>query len=214
MVDAWSGVSHHTNGTEGGRAIAMLAGLIGQVDAPGTLIVPERAGPKFSTGTPSILPRVDGKGTKYPFGHSSGVYVEARDAMISGQPYQPRAAVFMFQNFVFAVPNTAKNLQAINNMELVVSVATHLSETALMADYVIPGSVYLERYELLPQWVTFPMVALRQPVVPPVWGQKVEYEFVKDLALQMGYNSYRSTCHTSSTWTTPSALASVSVWPT
>ena len=168
----------------------MLAGLIGQVDAPGTMIIPERRGPKFSVRPKPSLPRVDGAGTKYPFAHSSGVYVEARDAMISGQPYQPKAAMFVFQNFVFSVPNVAKNLQALNNLELVVSVDTHLSETALMADYVIPGSVFLERYELCTQWVTFPAVSIRQPVVPPVYGQKVEYEFVQDLALQMGYAEY------------------------
>jgi len=38
--------------------------------------------------------------------------------------------------------------------------------------------------------VTFPVVALRQPAVLPVYGQKPEYEFVKDLALKMGYNVY------------------------
>jgi len=192
VVDAWSGPGHHTNGSEGSRAIACLAGLIGQVDAPGTLILPERKGPKFRVPpAPSPLPpRVDGKGTKYPFAHSSGVYVEARDAMISGQPYQPKAAVFVMQNFVLSVPNTAKNLQALGNLDLIVAVDTHLSETALMADYVIPGSTYLERYELLPQWVTFPVVSLRQPVVPPLFGQRVEYEFVQDLAVAMGYNMY------------------------
>ena len=190
VVDVWSGPGQHTNGTEGGRAIAMLAGLIGQVDAPGTLIIPERRGPKFFVRPKPLAQRVDGAGTKYPFAHSSGIYVEARDAMMNGQPYQPKAAVFVFQNFVFSVPNTAKNLQALNNLELIVSVDTHMSETALMADYVIPGSVYLERYELCTQWVTFPVVSLRQPVVPPVHGHKVEYEFVRDLALRMGYGDY------------------------
>jgi thiosulfate reductase/polysulfide reductase chain A len=192
VIDAWSGVSHHTNGSQGTRAIAMLAGLLGQVDAPGTLIIPERKGPKFnvpSLPSPSP-PRVDGKGTKYPFGHSSGIYVEARDAMISGNPYWPKAAVFVFQNFVLAVPNSAKNLQALNNLELIVSVDTHMSETALMADYVIPGTNYLERYDLYPQWVTFPAISLRQPAVPPLFGQNAEYEFVQDLALTLGFNTY------------------------
>lgn len=192
VVDAWSGPGQHMNGAEGSRAIAALAGLIGQVDKPGTLILPGRKGPVFAVPPlmGSVPPRVDGKGTKYPFAHSSGVYVEARDAMITGQPYRPRAAVFVMQNFVFSVPNTTKSLQALNNLELIVSVDTHMSETALMADYVIPGTTYLERYELLPQWVTFPVVALRQPVVPPLFGQKPEYEFVKDLALKLGYKSY------------------------
>jgi thiosulfate reductase / polysulfide reductase chain A len=190
VIDVWSGAGHHTNGTNSSRAVAMLAGLIGQIDVPGGLVLPERPGAKYKTGTPSTLPRVDGKGTKYPFAGGSGVYVEARDAMISGQPYQPKAAVFMFQNFVFSVPNVAKNLQALNNLELIVSVDTLMSETALMADYVIPGSVFLERYEILPQWVTFPVLSLRQPVVPPVYGQKPEYEFVRDLAIAMGYGDY------------------------
>jgi thiosulfate reductase/polysulfide reductase chain A len=186
VVDAWSGVSHHTNGSQGQRAVAMLAGLIGQVDAPGTLILPERAGPKFATGTPSGRARVDGKGTTYPLGHGSGVYVGARDAMIGGLPYQSRAAFFVFQNFVHSVPNVQKNLDALNMMELVVSVDTHLSETAMMADYVIPGTNFLERWDLYPQWVTFPAISLRQPVVPPVFGQKTEYEFVQDLANKLG----------------------------
>ena len=199
VVDAWSGPGHHTNGAEASQAIAALAGLIGQVDAPGTLIIPERKGPKFAVPalTTTGLPRVDGKGTKYPFAHGSGIYVEARDAMISGViggpgtpfPYRPKAAVFVFQNFVMSVPNTRKNYEALNNLELIVSVDTHMSETAMMADYVIPGSHYLERYELLPQWVTFPVVALRQPVVDPIFGQKVEYDFVKDLAIAMGYGA-------------------------
>jgi thiosulfate reductase/polysulfide reductase chain A len=190
VVDVWSGAGHHTNGTEGSRAVAMLAGLLGQIDVPGGLIIPERKGPKYNTGTASTLPRVDGKGTKYPFAGGSGVYVEARDAMISGAPYQPRAAVFMFQNFVFSVPNVDKNLQALNKLDLIACVDTHMSETAMMADYIIPGSMFLERYEVLPQWVTFPVVTLRQPVVAPVFGQRLEYEFVKDLANAMGLTGY------------------------
>jgi thiosulfate reductase/polysulfide reductase chain A len=195
VIDVWSGPGHHMNGTEGGRAVAMLAGLVGQVDAPGTLIIPEGKGPKFDVTLPAapLPPRVDGKGTKYPFAHSSGVYVEARDAMITGlpdHPYQLKAAVFVMQNFVFSVPNTAKNLQALNKLDLIVAVDTHLSETALMADYVVPGTVFLERTELLGQWVTFPVVTLRQQVVPPVFGQKREYEFIRDLALKLGYSVY------------------------
>ena len=192
VVDAWSGPGQHMNGAEASRAIAALAGLIGQVDAPGTLILPDRAGPRFNVpafeGPPR--PRLDGGRGKYPYAHSSGVYVEARDAMVAGTPYMPKAAIFVMQNFVFSVPNTAKNLRALNNLELIVSVDTQMSETALMADYVIPGTTYLERYELLPQWVTFPVVSLRQPVVPPLFGQKPEYEFVKDLALALGHDVY------------------------
>lgn len=190
IVDAWSGPGQHRNGTDGTRAVASLVGLIGQFDQSGTMIVPERKGPKYSVRPAPPIPRVDGRGTKYPFGHSSGIYVETRDAMVTGQPYPVKAAVFMFQNFVLSVPNTAKNLQALNNLELVVAVDTHVSETALMADYVIPGTHFLERWDVAPLWVTFQATSLRQPVVPPLFGQRAEYEFVADLARRMGMNDH------------------------
>jgi thiosulfate reductase/polysulfide reductase chain A len=190
VIDAWSGPGMHTNGTEATRAIAMLVGLTGQVEEPGTVLFADKKYPSFFVRSKPTTPRVDGAGSKYKFAHSSGVYVETRDAMITGQPYRPKAAFFVFQNFVLSVPNVARNLQALNNLELIVAVDTHMSETALMADYVIPGTVFLERYEAVAEWATFPVVALRQPVVPPVFGQKPEYEFVADLARRMGYNDY------------------------
>ena len=51
-----------------------------------------------------------------------------------------------------------------------------LSETAMLADYVLPGTVYLERYDLNTHWVTWPVLGLRQPVVKPLFGQPAEYE--------------------------------------
>lgn len=196
LVDVWSGSTHHGNGTQAARAIASLALVTGQVDKPGTLIIPERKGGKHRTLQAPVpaVPRVDGRGTKYPFAHSSGVYVEARDRMIAGsyadpadpaKTYPVKAAFFVFQNFVFNTPNSAKNIQAIKNMELVVTIDTHLSETALMADYVIPGTTYLERYDLNPNWTTFYSLGLRQPVVKPIFGQMPEYDFVMALGKKM-----------------------------
>jgi thiosulfate reductase/polysulfide reductase chain A len=61
-----------------------------------------------------------------------------------------------------------------------------LSETAMLADYVLPGTVYLERYDLNSHWVTWPALGLRQPVVPPRFGQPAEYEVVAALGRRLG----------------------------
>ena len=45
-IDAWSGPGHHSNGVQGGRAIAALAALLGSFDRPGTLMLPDRRGEK------------------------------------------------------------------------------------------------------------------------------------------------------------------------
>jgi thiosulfate reductase/polysulfide reductase chain A len=61
-----------------------------------------------------------------------------------------------------------------------------LSETAMLADYVLPGTNYLERYDLTAHWVTWTAVGLRQPVVKPIFGQLAEYEVVAALGRRLG----------------------------
>ncbi|MBF0459251.1 MAG: molybdopterin-dependent oxidoreductase [Nitrospirae bacterium] len=188
LVDVWSGPGHHTNATDGGRAITMLPALLGQYDRPGTMISREAKGGKrraFNVDKPKA-PRIDGLGTKYPFAHGSGIYTESRDAMISGDPYKVRGGVFMFQNFVMSVPNTKKNIEALNNLEYMVVFDTMMSETAELADIVIPGSHYLERWEVNVDWVTFPATAIRQPAVKSVINGMSEHEFILALAKKMG----------------------------
>jgi thiosulfate reductase/polysulfide reductase chain A len=188
VVDVWSGPGHHTNATDGGRAIAMLPALLGQYDKPGTMVSRQAKGGKrraFNVDKPKA-PRIDGLGTKYPFAHASGIYTETRDAMISGQPYQIRAGVFMMQNFVMSVPNMQKNLDALKKLEYMVVLDTMMSETAELADIVIPGSHYLERWEICADWVTFPATAIRQPVVKSVINGMTEQEFILALAKKMG----------------------------
>ncbi|MCL5024508.1 MAG: molybdopterin-dependent oxidoreductase [Nitrospirae bacterium] len=188
IVDVWSGPGHHTNATDGGRAIAMLPALLGQYDKPGTMMSRQAKGGKrraFNVDKPKAA-RIDGLGTKYPFGHGSGIYVETRDAMISGQPYQLKAGVFMFQNFVMSVPNTKKNIEALKKLEYIVVFDTMMSETAELADIVIPGSHYLERWEINANWVTFPATAIRQPAVKSVINGMTEQEFILALAKKMG----------------------------
>jgi thiosulfate reductase/polysulfide reductase chain A len=215
-IDSWSGPGHHTNATQGGRAIDCLSLLLGAVDAPGTMVIPVRSGPSRRaavSGWPAKDGwRVDGRDDvtipagnpvsgsvkkKYSHSHGSGIYIELRDRMLSqtdfvGNPYPLKAAVFVFQNFVMSTPNTQKNIDAINNMDFVVCVDTHLSETALMADIVIPGSHYLERFEFVPPWVTFRAVGLRQPVVPSWIGGMSEGQFFLEVGAAMGLPGFKT----------------------
>lgn len=190
LVDTWSGVSHYSNGTEATRAIVMLLGLLGQLDGRGNLMLPERVQPKRRQPLPEWpeikAARVDGLGTKYPFAHTSGIYIEAREAMLTGRPYQPKGAVFVFQNFIMSVPNTKKSVSALRKMEFVMTVDPYLSETASFADLVIPGTHFLERYDLTANWVNFASISLRQPVVEPRHGGPAEYDFIMSLANRLG----------------------------
>jgi len=189
VVDVWSGPGQQSNAVQGGKAIALLNVLIGSVDRPGTLINPERHGParQVPKVAPIAQPRLDGHGVRYPLSHSSGIYTEVLSGMLDGSlPYQPRVGMVIFQNLVLSVPGTFNVVEALKKLEFLVVVDTHLSETAQLADIVIPGTTYLERYDLTTNWVTWSSVSLRQPVVKPIFGQLAEYEFVVELGRRLG----------------------------
>ena len=193
VVDAWSGPSQHSNGVQGARAIALLAALVGGYDRPGTLMIADKRGEKQMdiesdemAKTTFKKPRFDGL-EDYPFGHKSGVYGRGFQRLLEGTgPYQPKIGVCIFQNLVMSGPGGSKVADALAKLELFVVVDTMMSETAWLADYVIPGTTYLERYDLISHWVTWPVLGIRQPVVTPIFGQLAEYEFVTALGRKIG----------------------------
>ncbi len=193
IVDTWSGPGQHSNAVQGGRAIAALGGLIGGYDRKGTMLAPNKAGIKHTDPTLDDVataglkqPRVD-ELSKYPFGHSSGVYTQLFTNIAEGKgPYQPKMGVVVFQNVMLSVPSPQTTAKALGKLETLVVVDTMLSETAMLADYVIPGSNYLERYEPVSYWVTWPVVGLRQPVVKPLYGGLTEYELITALGRKIG----------------------------
>jgi thiosulfate reductase/polysulfide reductase chain A len=187
VVDVWSGPGQHSNAVQGGRAIAILNALLGSVDRSGGMMNPERKGPaRQKPHGPKIeQPRLDNL-SLYPFGHGSGVYTEVLDSVANETAaYMPKIGMVIFQNLVLSVPGTDNVIKALKKLEFLVVVDTMLSETAELADIVIPGATYLERYDLTTNWVTWTSVSLRQPVVDPIFGQLPEYEFVVELARRM-----------------------------
>lgn len=193
VVDVWSGPGQHSNGVQGGRAIALLAALVGGYDRPGTLIIPDKKGNKHIHVHPDETAkkalkekRFDELKEKYPFGHSSGVYCQSFSNLAEGKgPYKPKVGMIVFQNVMMSVPGTKIVEKALQQLEFLVVNDIFLSETALMADIVIPGTLYLERYDLNTHWVTWPVLGLRQPVVKPIFGQPAEYEFVAELGRRL-----------------------------
>lgn len=192
LVDVWSGPGQHTNGVQGGRAIAALNALVGTLDQPGGMIIPNKSGNQHGHVEPDDVaevtlqhPRFD-EVKKYPFGHKSGVYTQTFENLAEDKgPYQPKIAMIVFQNPAMSVPGSLVP-RALSQLETVVVIDTMMSETAMLADYVLPGTVFLERYDLNTHWVTWPVLGLRQPVVKPLFGQPAEYEVVASLGRRLG----------------------------
>ncbi len=191
-IDVWSGPGQHSNAVQGGRAIAALSALVGGFDRPGTLILPEKKGnqhahvhPDATAKTTLAQKRFD-ELHLFPFPHKSGVYARMFSNLANDKgPYKPKVLFNVFQNPMMAVPGTETVAKALSKLEMLVVIDTMLSETAMMADYVLPGTTYFERYDLNTHWVTWPALGLRQPVVKPLFGQPTEYEFVTELGRRL-----------------------------
>lgn len=197
MIDVWSGPGQHSNGVQGGRAIALLTAHVGGYDRPGTLLIPDKRGNKHveiesdeAAAATLRQRRFDGV-QEFPFGHKSGVYGRMWQRLLEGSagPYRPKMGVCIFQNLVMSGPGSSQVEAALAKLDTFVVVDTMMSETAWLADYLIPGTVYLERYDLNSHWVTCPALGLRQPVVKPLFGQLAEYEFVAALGRKLGLKS-------------------------
>lgn len=193
LVDAWSGPGQHANGVQAIRAIAMLNTLIGSWDRPGGMVIPDKRGNKHVDVKPSETarktlqqPRFDELET-YPLGHKSGVYTRLFSNLAEAKgPYRPKVMFCVFQNPMMSVPGSGTVAAGLAKLDKVIVIDTMMSETAMLADYVLPGTTYLERYDLNTHWVTWPVVGLRQPVVKPIFGQPAEYEIIALLGRRLG----------------------------
>jgi anaerobic selenocysteine-containing dehydrogenase len=183
-------LEHQENGVNAVRAVACLGGLIGSVDRVGGDPWPEPLGERSLT-LYDRLPLLD----QEPIGASDypvlyDFYKEcntmkAVEAMLGSGPYPLRALIVSGGNPANTNPNVARVAEAFKRLDLLVVRELFLTETAALADYVLPAASFIERSELHVyshyQWVSMSRRILRIP------GVVDEYSFWRDLARRLGF---------------------------
>ncbi len=143
-------------------------------------------------GTTRSRARVDEIDTRFPLAaKGDGVFLQARENVLAGTPYPVKGWMVYKQDPMNALPDRARTLQMIEKMDFVGVVDTQLSDTAWYADVVFPESTYLERLDplhMLPG--IWPVVVMRQQVVPPIHDTKPNLEIMQGLASRLGLADY------------------------
>ncbi|MBI5084532.1 MAG: molybdopterin-dependent oxidoreductase [Acidobacteria bacterium] len=175
------------------RAIAILNGLLGSWGSkggfylPGGVDIPKYAVPPLPKPARAAL---DGAGTRYPLADetlASGLC----DATLSGSPYPVKGWIVYGTNLVQSLPNPKHTLEAIDRLDLLVVVDVLPAEIAGYADVVLPEATYLERYDdLYAGTFRTPFVALRQPVVKPMYDSRPGWWIARELGLRLGLQQY------------------------
>ena len=94
-------------------------------------------------------------------------------------------------NLITTIPDSAKTIKAIQNLDLLVVVDTMPMEITGYADVVLPECTYLERYDDIrvgPHRV--PNIALRMPAAEPLYMTKPAAWMVQKLSEKLGLSAY------------------------
>ena len=167
------------------RAQAIFTALGGGVDKKGGIVF----GKKLPLGEHSIpSPSYDNakeriEKDKAAVIGSSGSWLAWRNTIIDGTAPYPVCAFFAYkQNPMLSVPNTKKTKEMLEKMGLVVVIDTMPSDTVMMADVVLPESVYLEREDPVKTFGgSEPSIALRKQVVEAKHDTKPVIEIMRGL---------------------------------
>ncbi len=177
------------------RAQAILNAIVGSWDREGGMVPNGKIALGeylFLPWDDPVAPRVDEMDKNFPLAaKGDGAYLKLRENVIAGTPYPVKAWMVHKQDPMNALPDQARTLQMLQQMDFVGVIDVQMSDTAWYADVVFPESTYLERtdpIEVLSGIV--PVVVYRQQVVKPAHDTKTTLEITQGLAKRLGLSQY------------------------
>jgi len=188
---AHTGVAHNRNGTLGEWLSHVLNLITGRIDRRGGRYY----NPGIFKNTMAFLNQQASKITKPSrVGNFSPIYncypmATLADEILTPGEQQIRALIIDGGNPVVSGPDGAKLKKALQQLDLLIAIDLFQRESHQYADWLIPGSHFLEREELTSMVGPLfeqPYIQLGQAAIEPIQGVKPEWEFYRDLTLYMG----------------------------
>lgn len=198
VVAVGRGVVTHRDATDAVRMAEILNALLGAFDRDGGVrllpfpsiplakvqpVVKDPGGARIDRANGGRLPLPVGRGPAYPAAFF-GVSHEVPRNVLRADPYPLKGLIFNAVNPVYSLPQGSELVEAMEKIDLIVSIDAFASETTRWADVVLPASTYLEGLDL---WFPAPLrVSLRQPVIEPRFQSRPSQEIILSLARTMG----------------------------
>ena len=159
---------NHTNGVDILIAVNVLNHLVGNLGAEGGVVFnppPVVGSPRRQAGYRALFELAQ----------------DARKGSID-------VLIVSKTNPVFALPAAADFRQALERIPLIVSLSSFMDETTALADLVLPSHIYLESWgdDFPEPGVGFPIGAIAQPVVAPLYDTRASGDIILGLAQRLG----------------------------
>ncbi|TAN59916.1 MAG: formate dehydrogenase subunit alpha, partial [Magnetospirillum sp.] len=192
------GISQHSHGTDNSRALIALALLCGHVGKPGSGLHPLRGqnnvqGASDAGLIPMMLPdykRVDDDEHRDRFAAAWGVELDPTpgltvvEMMHAAQAGQLRGMYIMGENPAMSDPDLAHARAALASLEHLVVQDIFLTETAMLADVVLPAGVFVEKTGSFTN--TDRHVQLGRQVLDPPGEARQDLWIIQQMARRLG----------------------------
>jgi anaerobic selenocysteine-containing dehydrogenase len=188
-LDRREGVLHHTNSTHTLRAMAILLSITGNVDKKGALLF----NPGNKLGNITRKERLKTKpiwSERFPIVEDATAILA--DAILSGKPHMIRAMMCTIANPMQEYPNTTKVKEALKSLDFLVVDDLFMTETAQMADVVLPASTFFEKTELCKtqNLALSKYFQVSHKVMEPLYESLPDWRYICLLARRMGIDGF------------------------
>lgn len=189
-------MDHCTSGIQTIRAIAIISAITGSVDVSGgSIYFPPLMTKKL--GVEETLEEHWPVGADYPlftkFSMGEQTVSKVTEQIVSEKPYPVKALIIQGSNPVVTWPNTNKVRKAFEKLELLVVVDPFMTDTAKMADVVLPCATFVEKEEIILIYMSHKptsLVAKGRKVIEPIGNSWPDWKIWTELGKKMGYGKY------------------------
>ncbi len=193
------GITEHTCGTENVQNLANLSMLCGQIGKPSSGVNPLRGQNNVQGGCDmgaihSVLPgyqRVADPAMREKFSRAWGVEIPTNtggrvtDFIEQAEAGMLKAFYVFGEDPVMSEPNQAKVIESLDKLEFLVVQEIFMSETAKMADVILPATCYAEKDGTFTN-TERRVQRVRKAVEPP--GQaRADWQIICDVSAALGY---------------------------
>ena len=194
-MDLGISLEHQSSGVQTIRALTVLEAITGNLDIQGgNLVLPGLA--YTNLRLPDKITQKVTVGDGYPIyskyvGEPSGTTVT--ENILSGKPYPISALLISSGNPYVMWPNSNQVEKALKKLDFLLVHDIFMTESAKMADIVLPGTTFLETDELRDIYFSHEGIALAsmsQKVIEPIGNAMEDWKIWAKLGRRMGYKNY------------------------
>ena len=198
VIQGGNGLDQHRSGFQSNRLMDILKGITAGIGKGGLVIVPFPVDMLSPFRVPELVKDVALGTPEYPLFAKGAVYgplahtLFLPDAVLNEKPYPIKTILVQGANPAITYPNSKKWREVLMKTDFLVVMEHVMTETAKLADMVLPVSTFLEKATLACYYAAthnIPYAGVRRKIVD-FYECRSEREIWKDLAERLGYGDY------------------------